>query len=74
MLISTEYFYIAELQQLPILTAHYGSYYKKPFCVGIFKFVWWRAGEQYFHHQDHCTTTTLRSDMDPNMPEHLLRP
>jgi hypothetical protein len=40
----------------------------------FFKFVWWWAKEQYFDLRDHCTTPTLRSDMDPNMPERLLRP
>jgi hypothetical protein len=40
----------------------------------IFKFVWWWAVEQYFDHQDHCSEPTLRSNIDPNMPEHLLRP
>ena len=39
----------------------------------IFKFVWWWAVEQYFDHQDHCSEPTLRSNIDPNMPEHLLR-
>ena len=33
---NTEYFYIAELIQLPVLTAHYGSHYTKPVCMGIF--------------------------------------
>ena len=31
------------------------------FVWGIFKFVWWRAKEQYFHHRDHCTEPSLRS-------------
>jgi hypothetical protein len=44
------------------------------FVWGIFKSVWWRASEQYFYPRDDCTEPTLRSDMDPNMPEHLLRP
>jgi hypothetical protein len=44
------------------------------FVWGFFKFVWWRASEQYFHDRDHCTTPPLRSDMDPNVPQCLLRP
>jgi hypothetical protein len=72
MVISTEYFYIAKLVQMPVLTAHYGSHHTKPVCMGIFKFV--LAGkEQDFDHRDHCTTPPLRSDMDPNMLERLLR-
>jgi hypothetical protein len=35
-LISTKYCYIAELVQLPVLTAHYGSHHTKPVCMGIF--------------------------------------
>ena len=41
---------------------------------GFFQFVWWRAREQYFNNRDHCLKPTLRSDMDPNVPERLLRP
>ena len=68
------YFYIAELVQSPLLTAHYGSHHTKPVCMGIFKVVWWRASEQYLHHRDHCTEPTLRSNIDPNIPQRLLRP
>ena len=28
----------------------------------------------FFYHQNQCTEPPLRSDMDPNMPERLLRP
>jgi hypothetical protein len=31
-------------------------------------------GGGYFDHRDHRTKPPLRSDMDPNVPEHLLRP
>ena len=41
------------------------------FPWGFFKSVWWRASKQYFQHRDHCTIATLRSDMDPNMPERV---
>jgi hypothetical protein len=44
------------------------------FVWGVFKFVWWRAKKTVFYHWDHCTEPTLRSDMDPNVPERLLRP
>ena len=44
------------------------------FVWGFFKFVWWRVRERYFDHRDHCSEPTLRSDMDPSMPERLLRP
>jgi hypothetical protein len=44
------------------------------FVWGFFKFVWWRAEEQYFDYRDNCPELTLRSDLDPNVPEHLLRP
>jgi hypothetical protein len=32
------------------------------------------AGKEtvFFNHRDHCTKPSLRSDMDPNVPEHLL--
>ena len=39
---------MAELVQLQVFTAHYGSQLTKPVCMGIFKFVWWRENEQYF--------------------------
>ena len=26
---------------------------------GIFKFVWWRASEQYFNHRDHCMASIV---------------
>jgi hypothetical protein len=35
-LISTKYFYIAELVQLPVLTAHYGELLYKTFFYGEF--------------------------------------
>ena len=35
-LISTKYFYIPELVQMPVLTAHYGSHHTKPVSMGIF--------------------------------------
>ena len=60
---------------MPVLTAHYGeSPYKTSFVWEIFKFVWWRAKEQYFHDRDQRTKPPLRPDMDPNVPERLLRP
>jgi hypothetical protein len=43
------------------------------FLWGVFKFVLWWVLEEYFDHRDRCTTPPLRSDMDPNMPERLLR-
>jgi hypothetical protein len=55
MLISTEYFYIAELVKMPVLTAHYGRHHTKSVCMGIFKLVWWWARKQYFHHRDHSS-------------------
>jgi hypothetical protein len=36
MLISTKYFYTAELVQLPVLTAHYGDLPYKTFLDGCF--------------------------------------
>jgi hypothetical protein len=60
---------------MSVLTADYReSLYKNFFYEDIFKFVWWRGMEQYFDNRDQCTTPTLRSDMDPNVPERLLRP
>ena len=35
-LISTKYFYIAELVQMPVLIAHYGSHHTEPVFKGIF--------------------------------------
>ena len=34
--ISTKYFYKAELVQLPVRNAHYGSHHTKPVYMGIF--------------------------------------
>jgi hypothetical protein len=31
---------------MPVLTAPYGSHHTKTVCMGIFKFVWVREGEQ----------------------------
>ena len=56
------YFYIAELVQILVLTAHYGeSPYKTCLYGDFLKLVWWRAREQYFDHRDHCPEPTLRS-------------
>jgi hypothetical protein len=44
------------------------------FVWGFFKFVWWLAGEQYFDHRDHYPEPTQYSNIDPNVPERLLRP
>jgi hypothetical protein len=44
------------------------------FVWGFFKFVWWRERKQYFYDRDQCTKPPLRSDMDPNVPERLVRP
>ena len=44
------------------------------FVWEFFKFVRWRASEQYFDHWDHCAELTLGYDMGPNMPERLFRP
>jgi hypothetical protein len=74
-MLSTEYFYIAELVQMPVLTAQYGESRYKTCLYGEFLNLYGGGKkEQYFHHRDHCTEPTLRSDMDPNMPEHPLRP
>ena len=60
---------------MPVFIAHYGeSPYKTCLYGDFFKFVRWWAREQYFHHRDQCTKPSLRSDMDPNVPERLLRP
>ena len=35
-MIGTKYFYIAELVEIPILAAHYGDHYTKPWLYGEF--------------------------------------
>jgi hypothetical protein len=74
-MINTKYFYIAELVQMPVLTAHYGDLPYK-FCLyGEFLNLYSDGqGNSIFYHWDYCTEPTLRSDMDPNMQEYLLRP
>ena len=73
-MISTKYFYMAELVQIPVLTAHYGEPPYKTCLYGEFLNLYGGGQEkQYFHHQDYCPEPTLRSDMDPNVPERLLR-
>jgi hypothetical protein len=39
MLVSTKYFYIAELIQMPVLIPHYGVTIQNLFVWGVFKFV-----------------------------------
>jgi hypothetical protein len=73
---SSKYFYISKMHQLQVLTSHYGSYNTKPFCYGEFLNLYngVLANSIFFYDRYHCTKPWLRSDMDPNVPERLLRP
>jgi hypothetical protein len=31
--------------------------------MGIFKFVWWQAGKQYFNHQDHFIVQCVKAGL-----------
>jgi hypothetical protein len=60
---------------MPVLTAHYGESPYKTCLYGDFLNLYGGGqGNSIFHHRDHCTEPTLRSDMNPNVPERLLRP
>jgi hypothetical protein len=69
--ISTKYFYIAELVQMPVLTAHSGESLYKTGVYGNFLNLYsgGRTNSIFC-----CTEPMLRFDMDPNVPERLLRP
>ena len=53
-----------------------GATIQNLFLWGFFKFVWWRATEQYFNHRDRCTSPTLRSNIDQlaGIEDFFLRP
>ena len=61
--------------EMPVLTAHYGESPYKTCLYGDFLNLF-SGGKKnsIFQDRDHCSEPTLRSDMDPNVPERLLRP
>jgi hypothetical protein len=75
-MISTKYFYIPELVQMPVLTAHYvESLYKT--CLYADFLNLYGGGQENSIFTTGITVAQRyfkRSYMDPNMPEHLLRP
>jgi hypothetical protein len=60
--ISTKYFYTRKLVQTPVLTANYGE---SPYKTCLY--------EEFLNLYGQCTKSLLRSHMDPNVPERLLR-
>jgi hypothetical protein len=77
MMISTEYFCIAKLVQLPILILllTMGSHHTKPVCMGIFKICTVVGKRTVFSRPRSVPRADIkRLDMDPNVPERLLRP
>ena len=59
---------------MPVLTAHYGDSPYKTCLHGDFLNLYGGGIGTVIFHRYHSTTTSLRSDMDPNMPKRLLRP
>ena len=59
---------------MPVLTAHYGESPYKTCLYGNFLNLYVAGKGTEFYHRDQSTEPTLRSDMDPNVPERLLIP
>ena len=64
---------------MPVLNSHYGESPYKTSLYGDFLNLYGggqRNSILYFkkvNHRDHCSEPTLSPDMDPNVPERLLR-
>ena len=61
---------------MPVLTAHYGEPQHRTCMYEEFLNLYHVGKENSIFNTDgdDCTSPTLRSDMDPNVPEYILRP